>query len=49
MRWIDELFARLAFAKLDSALGALREVRDSYRALNVEIYGEEIAKLLNDL
>lgn len=42
------IFAGVAFGELDQSIGKLREIRDSYRLLNVEIYGEEIAKLLND-
>jgi hypothetical protein len=36
------------FREIDRPIGVLREVRDSYRAMNVEIYGETLAKLLND-
>jgi len=49
MQLIIRLLAGSAFEKLDLAIGRLRDVRDSYRALNVEIYGEEIAKILNDV
>ncbi len=48
MSFLRNLFARRAFGELDQSIGKLRKIRDSYRALNVEIYGEEIAKLLND-
>jgi hypothetical protein len=36
------------FNKLDRSIDNLKDIRDSYRALNIEIYGEEMAKLLND-
>ena len=36
------------FREIDRPMDDLREVRDSYRAMNVEIYGETLARLLND-
>ena len=40
--WLSDLH------QLDRSIGRLKEIRDSYRALNVAIYGEELASLLND-
>ena len=48
MKFLRLLFARQGFGELDQSIGKLKEIRDSYRSMNVEIYGEEIAKLLND-
>jgi len=42
------LIFRRVFSDLDRPIGKLQEIRDSYRLLNVEIYGEEMARLLND-
>jgi hypothetical protein len=36
------------FKPLEQPIGKLKEIRDSYRELNIDIYGEEIARLLND-
>jgi hypothetical protein len=36
------------FCEIDRPIEMLREVRDSYRAMNVEVYGEKLASLLND-
>lgn len=36
------------FKLLDQPIGRLKEIRDSYLELNVDIYGEELASLLND-
>lgn len=33
---------------LDEPIVKLREIRDSYRELNIDIYGEQLASLLND-
>jgi hypothetical protein len=41
------LLGRL-FSEIDRPLEALREIRDSYREMNVEIYGEQLARVLND-
>ena len=41
------LFSSL-FREIDQPLAMLREIRDSYRAMNVEIYGEKLASMLND-
>jgi primosomal protein N'' len=46
-RLVGKIFNRF-FSEIDSPMEKLREVRDSYRALNVEIYGEKMASLLND-
>ena len=48
MRLLRLIFAGRAFGELDQSIGRLKEIRDSYRQMNVEIYGEEMAKLLND-
>ena len=48
MRLLRWMFAYPDFSQLDGATEKLRKIRDSYRALNLEIYGEEIASLLND-
>jgi hypothetical protein len=45
--WLRMLFDAI-FRDLDRPMAQLREVRDSYRAMNVEIYGEKLARLLND-
>ena len=39
---------RTIFRDIDQSIEILREIRDSYRAMNVEIYGEKLASLLND-
>jgi hypothetical protein len=36
------------FSEIDRPLETLREIRDSYREMNVEIYGEQLARVLND-
>ena len=41
------LFGSL-FREIDRPMEMLREVRDSYRAMNVLIYGEKLASILND-
>lgn len=48
MRTISRLFFGRFFRDLDQPMDTLREIRDSYRALNVEIYGEQMARMLND-
>ena len=45
---VANLLYRLLFGELDSSITRLQEIRDSYRQLNVEIYGEEMASILND-
>ncbi|WP_162604611.1 MULTISPECIES: hypothetical protein [Geomonas] len=47
MKAINYLFGRL-FHDMDRPLEKLREIRDSYRELNVEIYGEQLARILNE-
>ncbi|WP_198419423.1 hypothetical protein [Geomonas terrae] len=47
MKAINYLFGRL-FNDMDRPLERLREIRDSYRELNVEIYGEQLARILNE-
>jgi len=47
MRLINRYFGRL-FRQLDEPILKLEEIRDSYRQLNVEIYGEDMARILND-
>lgn len=36
------------FGVINRPIEEIREIRDSYRALNIEIYGEQMASLLND-
>lgn len=48
MRFLRQFLAGRALGELDQSIGKLRKIRDSYRTLNIEIYGEEIAKLLNE-
>ena len=45
--WRGMVF-RWLFREIDRPIETLRKVRDSYRAMNVEIYGETLAGLLND-
>jgi len=45
---LRRIVAGQAFFKLDRSIVKLKKIRDSYRSMNVEIYGEEMAKLLND-
>lgn len=45
---VANLLHRLLFGELDRSITRLQEIRDSYRQLNVEIYGEEMASILND-
>jgi len=47
MRLVNLIFSRI-FNEIDRPTEKLQEIRDSYRLLNVEIYGEEIASILND-
>ena len=47
MRLISFIFERI-FLGIDQPMERLQEVRDSYREINVEIYGEQLAGLLND-
>lgn len=48
MRLWRMIFACPGIRELDRPIERLKEIRDSYRAMNVEIYGEEMAGLLND-
>ena len=48
MRSLCRMIFSSFFREIDLPIARLREVRDSYRAMNVEIYGETLAKLLND-
>ena len=48
MKLFRLLFRGPDFSELDRSIARLRVIRDSYRVLNIEIYGEEIANLLND-
>lgn len=48
MSLLCRLFGFPDFGALDRPIEKLQEIRDSYRAMNVTIYGEEMAKLLND-
>jgi hypothetical protein len=48
MRHLARLMFGRFFRELDQPMETLREIRDSYRALNVEIYGERMARMLND-
>lgn len=47
MSALDFIMGRI-FRNFDRQLGSLKEIRDSYRQANVEIYGEELAGLLNE-
>jgi len=48
MRQLRLMFFNRLFSEIDQPMGKLRDIRDSYRAMNVEIYGEQMAALLND-
>ena len=48
MRLLRKIFLCPGVTELDRSIERLKEIRDSYRAMNVDIYGEEIAGLLND-
>ncbi|TWJ19077.1 hypothetical protein [Geobacter argillaceus] len=37
----------LNFTRLDHQIGKFRAIRDSYREANVQIYGEQLARLLD--
>ena len=47
MRVMNRLFGKL-FRRIDLPMEKLQEIRDSYRELNVEIYGEQLARILNE-
>lgn len=47
MKLID-FFVGRTFRNFDRSIEQLQEIRDSYRQLNIEIYGEQLAALLND-
>ena len=48
MRPLRVLLKPGSFASLDRSIWRLKEIRDSYRELNVRLYGEELANLLNE-
>jgi len=48
MTLLNRMILASFFREIDRPIMKLREVRDSYRAMNVEIYGEALARLLND-
>ena len=48
MSQLHKMIFGLFFRELDPQIESLRDLRDSYRAMNVEIYGEQMASLLND-
>ena len=48
MNHLNRMLFRSIFREIDQPLEVLREIRDSYRAMNVEIYGEKLASILND-
>jgi hypothetical protein len=48
MRLVTRLLLGRFFRDLDRPMENLREIRDSYRAINVEIYGARVASMLND-
>jgi len=48
LRLFNLPFLNSPFNNLDRSIDNLKDIRDSYRAMNIEIYGEEMAKLLND-
>ena len=48
MKRLLRIFAVPDLSTLDRPIDKLKEIRDSYRAMNVDIYGQEIANLLND-
>lgn len=47
MKLINHLYGKL-FSGIDRPLERLQEIRNSYRELNVEIYGEQLARILNE-
>lgn len=47
MKLVGLLMNRI-FAPLDHQIEELQQIRDSFREMNVEIYGEQLARLLND-
>lgn len=47
MRVVELIMGRI-FGDLDRQIGSLQEIRDSFHRANVEIYGEELAGLLNE-
>jgi hypothetical protein len=48
MSYLYRVLSCRHFGAIDRPMEKLREVRDSYRAMNVEIYGEQMARMLND-
>lgn len=45
---LRHIFRGADLRNLDRPIDRLKEIRDSYRQLNIAIYGEELASLLND-
>lgn len=45
---LADFFRGGIFCQLDRSIERLQEIRDSYRELNVQIYGEQLARMLND-
>lgn len=48
MRYLRLILTGRIFGELDRSIDKLKDIRNSYRAMNVDIYGEELASLLND-
>lgn len=48
MRFLRRILMGRAFGELEMSIGKLEKIRDSYRSINIEIYGEELAELLNE-
>jgi len=48
MRYLGVMIFSRFFTEIDQPIRKLRDIRDSYRAMNVEVYGEKMAELLND-
>lgn len=46
MRLFGYGLSLLNFTQLDNQIAKFREIRDSYLAANVRIYGEQLARLL---
>jgi hypothetical protein len=48
MKLLRRIWRGPDFRVLDGPISRLKEIRDSYREMNIAIYGEELASLLND-
>jgi hypothetical protein len=48
MRFLRLILLGRTFEELDVSIGKLKKIRDSYRCMNIQLYGEELAKLLNE-